>query len=103
MSVARLWRTRIDPDRAAEYESFAREVSLPMFERQPGCDGVLMMRSGPDCLVATFWRDAESAAALAASPAYRAAVASIAARGFLAGEATIELFDVHLSNVALGS
>ena len=34
--IARVWRTGIDPERAAEYDVFAAERSLPMFRRQDG-------------------------------------------------------------------
>jgi hypothetical protein len=34
--IMRIWRTRVDEGRAAEYERFAAEESLPMFSGQPG-------------------------------------------------------------------
>lgn len=33
-TIVRIWRTRVDPKRAAEYERFAQEQSLPMFQSQ---------------------------------------------------------------------
>ena len=94
--IARLWRTEVDPDRADDYERFARDESLPMFERQPGFAGVLMLRDGACCTVITLWRNAESIAALDRSASYRETVDKIRAQGFLRGEQRVEILDAHL-------
>jgi hypothetical protein len=37
----RIWRTGVKRERLKEYEEFERSYSLPMFERQEGCLGVV--------------------------------------------------------------
>lgn len=94
--IARVWTTRVDEARAAEYETFAQTISLPMFRLQPGFRGVAMLRRGQDCVVITLWRDAEAVADLARSESYAQTVREILARGFLKGEQTLQTFDTHL-------
>jgi heme-degrading monooxygenase HmoA len=94
--IARTWYTEIDPDRAEEYERFARDISLPMFRAQAGFAGVLMLRDGARCQVITVWRDREAIEALDRSPSYQETVAKIVARGFLRGEQGVEIIDAHL-------
>lgn len=94
--IGRIWTTRVDEVRALEYEAFGREISLPMFRRQPGFLGVAMMRRGEDCVVLTLWQDAESVAALARSDSYARTVSEILAADFLQGEQTLETYDIHL-------
>lgn len=91
----RIWRTRIDPSRAAEYGRFAQERSLPMFRRQPGFRGVAFAGDGAIRVVLTFWADARDALALAGSEDYRATVASIEAAGFLRPPQDVELLEVQ--------
>lgn len=93
--VVRIWRTRIDERRASEYEAFAEERSRPMFERQEGFEGVVFARSGADCAVITFWRDAAAVDALAGSRSYRETVEALGATGILAGGASVESMRIH--------
>lgn len=102
MTIARLWRTAVDPARALDYERFAAAVSLPMFRQQAGFAGVVMMRSGSECLVLTLWDDQAAVDALASSATYLEAVRRIEAEGFLVGGSTLVLHDVHLSALPLG-
>ncbi|WP_432512910.1 antibiotic biosynthesis monooxygenase family protein [Kineococcus sp. SYSU DK001] len=97
--ILRVWRTEVDEARAAEYERFAREVSLPMFTRHEGHLGVLMGRQGSRCVVITCWRTAADVAALEASEDYRDVVARIVAAGFAEPGQSTETFDAHLSEV----
>lgn len=92
----RLWKTRVVEHRMADYESFAREISVPMFQRQPGYCGVAMFRRGQDCVVLTLWKDRESVGALSISKSYDAAVSQIKSAGFLLEDHSVELFDLHL-------
>jgi len=101
--LARIWHTEIDPGRADDYERFARQVSLPMFEAQPGFAGVLMLRDGARCQVITLWESSEAIDALNSSPTYRATVERILAEGFLRGEQHVETLDAHLLSVAQGA
>jgi len=93
--IMRVWRTGVDETRAAEYERFAREVSLPMFRAQPGFLGLLFGRDGGSCVVTTLWEDPAAADALERSASYRDTVARISSAGFLVGESTVERFAVH--------
>jgi heme-degrading monooxygenase HmoA len=94
--IARIWRTEVDPDRADEYERFAREVSLPMFRRQQGYAGVMMLRDGTACQVITLWRSREDVAALDQSPLYRETVQHILRQGFLQGDQMLDIAEAHL-------
>jgi len=91
----RIWRTRVDEARAAEYERFAMVESLPMFRAHRGFGGLMFGRSGPECVVITLWEDDAAADALDASPRYRETVARISSTGFLAGQSVVERFQVH--------
>lgn len=97
--VARIWGTCLDSTRAAEYEEFARNRSLPMFERHDGFRGVLFATAGDDRVVITLWRDFEAAAALEHSSDYRATVRAIEATGFLRPPQRVELLDVQGARV----
>ncbi|WP_433005995.1 antibiotic biosynthesis monooxygenase [Kribbella sp. CA-294648] len=96
----RIWRTGLDERRAAEYETFAAERSLPMFKRQAGCLGVLFGRTASGRMVVTFWRDQEAAEALAESDDYLETVAAIMAAGFLEAPQSVELLPVDDAWVA---
>jgi heme-degrading monooxygenase HmoA len=93
--VARFWRTGVNPERFEEYERFARERSLPMFREQRGFIGVLFMRERADrAAVFTLWKDEKAVEELEASPLYRQTVEIILGSGFLAGEQSVEVFEV---------
>jgi heme-degrading monooxygenase HmoA len=94
--VARIWRTRIDASRAAEYDDFAGTRSLPMFKRHDGFSGVLFAGDGDHRVVITLWRDRDAAAALERSPDYRATVRAIEATGFLRPPQQVEILDVQV-------
>jgi heme-degrading monooxygenase HmoA len=100
--IARIWRTTVDSQRAADYEDFARTVSLPMFRQQQGYAGVIMGRSGDSCIVMTLWHSKSDVDALDRSRSYKNAVQQILAKGFLLGEQTTEAFDVHTLDVRAG-
>lgn len=101
--LARTWRCRIVPERAAEYERFARDVSLPMFEGQPGFRGVLMARDSATCTVTTLWDDARAVERLEASPDYCGTVEAIRASRVVAEELGTRLAEVHLALMADGA
>ncbi|WP_119268778.1 antibiotic biosynthesis monooxygenase family protein [Taklimakanibacter deserti] len=94
--IARLWRTGLKPGREVAYETFAREISLPMFRVQDGFLGCVMSHRDDQALVLTFWRDAAALEALKHSPSYQATVERILAADLLAGEQSTEVSDVHL-------
>jgi heme-degrading monooxygenase HmoA len=93
--IIRIWRTQVDKTRAAEYERFAAEESLPMFRAHRGFKGHLFGRNGGDCVVMTIWEDDAAADALEASPHYRDTVARISTAGFLVGQSRVERFQLH--------
>ncbi len=101
--VARIWRTGVKPERFEEYERFARERSLPMFREHRGFIGVLFMREATDrAAVLTLWEDEKAVEGLEASPLYRQTVEAILGSGLLAGEQSVELFEVHGGKVVAG-
>jgi heme-degrading monooxygenase HmoA len=93
--IMRIWRTQVDEARAAEYERFAAEESLPMFRAHRGFEGHLFGRRGGDCVVVTIWKDDAAADALEASPRYHDTVARINAAGFLVGRSRVDRFHLH--------
>jgi len=99
--IGRIWHTRVQAARAHEYEEFARTKSLPMFRKQQGFCGTLMLRRGEECQVISLWRSMEDIAVLDRSESYKETVAEILSRGFLHGEQTTEVYEAHL--VAFGT
>lgn len=93
--LLRRWSTGVDLCRAEEYEAFAANVSLPMFQSHGGLVGVVMSRDGAACLVETIWEDEKSIRSLETSPLYQATVADIQAKGFLRGEHSVDVRGVH--------
>ena len=82
--------------RAAEYEAFARDVSLPMFRRQPGFRDGAIFRRGEECVMMTLLQDIPSVANLTRSETYAQTIRDILARVFLHGEQAVNAFDLHL-------
>jgi heme-degrading monooxygenase HmoA len=93
--IIRTWLTPIDERRAAEYEQFAQQRSLPMFRSQPGFAGVLFAAQPGNRIVITFWDDSRAVEALDTSDSYQATVAAIEATGFLQGQSRVEVFEVQ--------
>jgi heme-degrading monooxygenase HmoA len=92
--IARIWRTGLDEGRAAEYDAFAAERSLPMFRLQPGIRAVFFVRTATGRAVITVWRDLSAAEALAESAEYLETVDAILATGFLRPPQSVELLPV---------
>lgn len=90
----RIWRTRIDPQRAADYDAFAGSTSLSMFSAQPGFVGVIFAGAGADRAVITLWRDRHSVEALRESDSYKRTVAELEATGILAAGSSVEVLEV---------
>lgn len=78
-----------------EYETFAREHSLPMFREQAGFLGVFFVKSGQERAVITLWRSQNDARRLEDSPSYRQTVDRIIQAGILDGESGVEVFRAH--------
>ena len=95
--LLRRWTTQIDPDRAAEYEAFAKDISLPMFRAHAGLVAVLMSRSGDIATVQTLWENEACISALDRSPLYRQTVSAIQSAGFLGNAQRVEIEDLHLA------
>jgi len=94
MTIARIWRTRIDQRCAAEYRRFAKEQSLPMFRAHEGFIGVVFCEARDERVVITLWATPEAVAALDASPVYRETVERIETSGFIVGPSSVEVFEV---------
>jgi heme-degrading monooxygenase HmoA len=94
--IVRIWRTGIDPARAAEYERFAEERSLPMFRAQPGFRGVLFTTAAEGGrAVISFWEDERAVGLLDRSERYRATASALGSSGILRGEQSVEVLTVH--------
>lgn len=87
----RTWRVKIHPERINELENFAHTYSLPMFQKQVGCLGVLFTRKGSDCATISVWENAEAIERLKSSSTYRETVRQIEATGMLEGEQSVEV------------
>ena len=92
--IIRTWQTEIDPERVEEFESFANNYSLPMFQQQPGCLGVLFSREDSDTTTFSYWKDQGAIDMLASSPLYLETVRRIQETGLLRGEQVVDVFPV---------
>jgi heme-degrading monooxygenase HmoA len=92
--IVRLWTTRVDKARIGEYEENERNRSTPLFRKQPGCLGVLFLRSGEDCFALTFWQDMDAVERLKTSQSYQEASAFYSDSGMLIGQPSLQVFEV---------
>jgi heme-degrading monooxygenase HmoA len=92
--IARIWRTRIDECRAADYETFISCKSMPMFRSQHGFLGALFGRDGTERVVISLWRDRSSVGALARSPGYTRTVWELEATRMLAGATSVQVLQL---------
>lgn len=92
--IVRLWATRVDKARIREYEDNERNRSTPMFRKQPGCLGVLFLRSGEECFALTFWKDFKAVERLKSSKSYLETSAFYSGSGMLIGEPSLQVFEV---------
>ncbi len=93
--IARIWRTKVHSARETDHERSAREHSLPMFRMEPGCLGVLFLRTPEDRAVGSLWEDPSAVTALSTSPTYRETAQRLAASGVLTRTPTVEVFQVR--------
>jgi heme-degrading monooxygenase HmoA len=94
--IVRIWTTDVVPGREPEYVRFAQERSRAMFLVQPGCLGVLFLRTSDGRHAAcSFWRSAADVASLARSPSYQATAAALGATGVLEGKARVVVYEVE--------
>jgi len=94
--IVRIWRAELDPAHLEEYRRFEVERSLPMFRKQPGLLGVLFLREAEAGVAAlTIWEDRGAVEALQSSPSYQRTTRELAERGLLAGEQSVEVFEVE--------
>ena len=105
--IIRVWRTEVDPERIDEYIAFTQSESLPMFRSQAGFLGVFFAHGGTEHVAITLWQDRTSAEALVSSQSYLSTVHQIEAKGFLAGEQALAVYDVDAyassaANASLG-
>lgn len=94
--ILRIWRARVVPTRMEEYRRFEEERCLPMLRKQPGLLGVLFLREAEGGAVSTtIWEDMGAMEALESSPSYRRTARELAERELLAGEPSVEIFEVE--------
>ena len=92
--IVRLWKTQVKRERLATYEQNERDCSLPMFKEQPGCLGVLFLRSDEMCFALSFWKDADAVDRLKTSKSYLEACAYYEQSGMLIGDPSLQVFEV---------
>ena len=92
--IVRTWQTAIDPDRVEEFEAFANTYSLPMFQLQPGCLGVLFSRDGWKTTTLSFWEDQASIDQLETSTTYQETVRRILETKLLRGEQSVMVYPI---------
>lgn len=98
--IARIWRTGVNPERFEDYHRFAHQRSLPMFRDQSGLVGVLFLRERADrAAVLTLWEDEAAVDEMEDSELYQQTVDDILSGGFLTGDQSVEVFDVHGGDV----
>jgi len=92
----RIWRTEVAPEHVEAYQRFAQERSLPMFQEQPGCLGVLFthVRDGRRAVV-SFWQDIADVQRLDSSPTYRDTSNALITAGYLIGDQTVDVLTVE--------
>jgi heme-degrading monooxygenase HmoA len=95
LSYLRVWRTRLDLTRLDEYEQWIEERSKPMFRAQRGFLGVLFARRDEEAAVLTLWEDKAAVERLKTSLSYQQAVRDIDATGFLIGESSVDVYEIH--------
>lgn len=100
--IMRIWRARVDEARGDEYERFAQQESLPMFQAQAGFRGLVFGRSCDNCVVVTLWEDEAAADSLDASTSYLETVARIRAADFSLVDLGVERFNVHAADQVSG-
>jgi heme-degrading monooxygenase HmoA len=81
--IARLWECKIDGLRAAEYDKFAQERSLPTFRAHTGLRGAAFLGEGSQRAVLTLWDSMENIELLEQSTLYRDTVDAIMRTGFI--------------------
>ena len=89
--IVRTWQTAVDPDRVNEFETFAKTYSLPMFQLQPGCLGVLFSRDEEHTTTLSFWEDQASIDQLETSTSYKETVERIHSTDLLRGEQSVAI------------
>jgi heme-degrading monooxygenase HmoA len=92
----RIWRAKINPARMEEYRRFEQERCMPMLHKQPGLLGVLFLRYAEDHAASlTIWEDTGAVEALQGSPSYRETTHELAESALLAGNGSVEVFEVE--------
>ncbi len=94
--IVRAWRAKIDLARMEAYRRFEQERCKPMLHKQPGLLGVVFLRQAEDYAASlTIWEDAGAVEALESSPSYREITHELAESAVLAGDQSVEFFEVE--------
>lgn len=93
--IVRVWTVGIADGMTDKLETFANEISLPMFRKLPGCLGVLFTRRGNVCATITMWDSDESIKALDSSRVYQSVVRAIEESGILEGKHGTEVYHTY--------
>jgi heme-degrading monooxygenase HmoA len=100
--IVRVWRAKIVAVRLEEYRLFEQERYMPMLHKQPALLGVLFLRQAEDHAASlTIWEDAGAVEALQSSPSYREVTHELAESALLAGNESVEDFEVESGDLRL--
>ena len=100
--ILRMWRARLNPARPKEYRRFEQERILPMFRKQPGLLGVLLLREAEDHATSlTIWEDRGAVETLASSPSYRRTTRELDESDLLVAKPSVEVFEVEGGDLRL--
>ncbi len=93
--LVRIWKVSLAPNKAAELERFATNISLPMFKTQPGCLGVLFTRTETECATISIWQSEHAVESMEQSALYKQVVRQIEQSGILREDHHTEVFLVY--------
>jgi heme-degrading monooxygenase HmoA len=93
LMIVRLCKTQVQASRFAQYESWEKTRSLPMFKELEGCLGVLFLRSERYCFALSFWRDMAAVDGLETSTLYQQTSKAYEESGMLIGSAALLVFE----------
>lgn len=93
--ILRKWTIGFESEKIGEVENFSRDISLPLFEAQPGCLGVFFTRAGNEYTTLSLWESLESATSLESTEQYQQAVVWIQESSFLQNDFRIKMHQVY--------
>jgi heme-degrading monooxygenase HmoA len=93
--LVRIWKVGLLPEKSAELETFANNISLPMFRAQRGCLAVFFTRTETECATITIWESEQAISEMENSPLYKQVVRQIEQSGILETDHQTQVFHVY--------